>query len=220
MVTDVVGLVIWWRMWSDVNIKNQTFIFKALQWQAGVWSDGQEPETDRHSATEHQVDSSFLKISTKSIKYQYLISTYRSSTNISAEVDVSGCIFNVLFRDIPQSMLNKPFQLPNSQIWDIWWFGKVHWIWPSGVSLERALKTQLRGVHLKSEGYIGKYITVRLETNLGDNLETFADILTFQVPGELKACKILGEHLVWKPIKNSINVGLQIPYLTDKKFVL
>ena len=200
--------------------KSNLYLFQALQWQAGVWSDGQEPETDRHSATEHQVDSSFLKISTKSIKYQYLISTYRSSTNISAEVDVSGCIFNVLFRDIPQSMLNKPFQLPNSQIWDIWWFGKVHWIWPSGVSLERALKTQLRGVHLKSEGYIGKYITVRLETNLGDNLETFADILTFQVPGELKACKILGEHLVWKPIKNSINVGLQIPYLTDKKFVL
>ena len=65
----------------------------------------------------------------------------------------------------------------------------------------KSIKTQLRGVHLKSEGCIRKYITVRLETNLGDNLETFADILTFQVPGELKACKILGEHLVWKPIK-------------------
>ena len=66
-------------------------------------------------------------------------------------------------------------------------------------SLERALKTELRRVDLKVSGNTSLYL--QLEKNLDHNLETFADILTSQVPGELKACKILEEHLLWKPIK-------------------
>ena len=40
------------------------------------------------------------------------------------------------------------------------------------------------------------------QKNPDHNLEVFADLFSLsQVPGELKACKILGEHAVCKAIK-------------------
>ena len=68
-----------------------------------------------------------------------------------------SCIFNALYRDTPLGYVR--YTLPNSQIakylifGHIWLFGKVRRTRPSGVSLKRALKMQLRGIDLRSEGH-------------------------------------------------------------------